>query len=241
MKKLIILIFIFTANLSFACSCMRSPKDFNLLEYDDSKGIHEYKVISEIEYTDSIEKKLNYGYRNFKIEVINTFKGNYNKKIDTLKQRTFSSCSTYPKVGKTYISYSYDNFPNYTFCARKLRKDRKYFENEKSILNKLKESKGKLLILNESDFKLVTGKFRCGKRHGIWKIYYPISDSNKKEVEFLELKYKRGKLVFMKNNTDAIFLMKYRHYLTQTEKFYYKNLSVKGKKKYELQNDFFEH
>lgn len=220
-----------TAKISFACSCGGYAHQFNLYNYDIANGIYEYHVIKELKKDTS--EKFSKFQRSFQIKVLNSFKGKNIIGLDTISIFTWSSCSFFPTINETYISYSGSETPDFEACQRKLTKGSFYFEHEKeSLLNFKKNSKSKL-ILSKEKAKIVEGKINKGIRNGVWKIYYPISKYSDKRgsMIFLELTYKNGKLVNLKKNKNEEYYSFYSEFNRKVERYYSEKLDDTQKKK----------
>lgn len=257
MKKIttIITLTICLSNVVIGCTCYLA-ESFNLEYYDESINIAEIKIIAKLK--DNYEARLaqykidtmNWdkeyppppilppnNYSEFRIEVIEVFKGNLNKSINKLRaDEKNSSCYWEPEVGKSYIFYlgeilliKGDEIGEIQGCQRRIRNDNKNYKLEIEALKILKEKiEGKFKINQSelaSDFDKpyisVSGRFKNGNRHGKWIIAEPIINSKGEtppEKKVLILRYRNGNLISVKyfepyNNFVAnYFTRNWKHY-----------------------------
>jgi hypothetical protein len=237
MKKIAVisLLIISLPNVLFGCTCYLT-ESFNLQFYDQSENIAEIKVIEKLDnnYEDQLAQyqKDTIGwneeyppmpflppndYAEFRIEVVEVFKGDLKKSITKLWAiEKSSSCYWEPKIGERYIFYFVKTKEeNEIFhveiagCQKRIWPDAKNYNSEVEALRLFKEKKegtfaiDQSILINslEESYFSIKGKFKNEQRHGKWTLAEPISYSNSQtepRKSVLILKYKNGILKSVK-------------------------------------------
>lgn len=254
MKKLTAIAgLVIISNILLGCSCYMI-QSFDLKDYDESTHIAEIKVIEKLE--DDYENRLaqyekdtmNWDkeyppiplappndYTDFRIEIIEVFKGNLDKSVVNLRaNEKNSSCYWEPEVGKSYIFYleevlTEDKIVEVRGCQRRIRNDSENYDSEIEGLEILGAKKDGIFKISQSSLSdnqdephfSIKGKFRNGKRHGKWTIAESQIYS-KDQVQLgrkvLVLRFKNGYLMSVKYDKPN---NKYAEHFTRHWEYYY--------------------
>jgi len=255
MKKITVIagLIIVMSNIILGCTCYM-VESFDLEDYDKSMYIAEIKIIekSEDDYDYRLaqyeKETANWdeeyplapfpppnNYTEFRIEVIEVFKGNLNKSVVSLRaNEKNSSCYWEPEVGANYIFYLEEVLTDNKIvevrgCQRRIRNDNENYDSEIEALKILGAKKDGAFKIDQSNlldnqgepYFPIKGKFKNGKRHGKWIIAEPKSYS-KDQVQLgrkvLVLRYKNGHLMSVKYDQSKD---KYAEYFTKYWEYYY--------------------